>query len=252
MELSALQLLLLTGLGFLAGIINVMAGGGSSLTVPAMVLMGLPGPIANGTNRVALLAQNIAATIGFIRKGYSDWKLSLSLSLCAIPGAVLGALFGAGFEGVWFNRVLAALMIAILILSATSRTAGDRPTSPPSGRRVLLVHLAMIFVGMYGGFIQIGLGFIIIPILQRGLSLDLVRVNMHKVFIVGAYMIFAIAVYAFQGKVYWFIGLIIAIGNSVGAWVGTHLAIRKGERLIRIVLNSALILMAIKLLVMHP
>ena len=81
MELSIPELLLLMGLGFVAGFINVMAGGGSSLTVPAMVLMGLPGPVANGTNRIALLAQNISSTIGFIRKGYSDWRLSLTLSL---------------------------------------------------------------------------------------------------------------------------------------------------------------------------
>jgi hypothetical protein len=106
----------------------------------------------------------------------------------------------------------------------------------------------MIFVGFYGGFFQIGLGFLLIAILQRGLALDLLRVNMHKVFIVGSYMVIAIIVYAVQGKINWAIGLVLAIGSASGAWVSTHLAIRKGERIIKLVLNIALVAMAIKLI----
>ena len=247
MELSISQLLLLIALGFVAGFINVMAGGGSSLTVPAMVLMGLPGPVANGTNRVALLAQNIASTIGFIRKGYSDWRLSLTLSLCAWPGALAGAMVGVQFDGVWFNRLLACLMILIIFLTASGKTRSTESSATPSRTRVIAVHLSMILVGFYGGFFQIGLGFMLIAILQRGLGLDLLRVNMHKVFIVGSYMVIVLIVYAVQGKVFWIIGLILALGNASGAWVGTHVAIRKGERVIKIVLNVALVVMAIKL-----
>jgi uncharacterized membrane protein YfcA len=248
MELSIPELLLLIGLGFVAGFINVMAGGGSSLTVPAMVLMGLPGPVANGTNRIALLAQNISSTIGFIRKGYSDWRLSLTLSLCAWPGALAGALIGAQFEGVWFNRLLACLMIVIIFLTASGQSKSTVNITPPSRARVIAVHFSMIFVGFYGGFFQIGLGFLLIAILQRGLALDLLRVNMHKVFIVGSYMVIAIIVYAVQGKINWAIGLVLAIGSASGAWVSTHLAIRKGERIIKLVLNIALVAMAIKLI----
>ena len=92
-------------MGFASGFLNVVAGGGSTLSVPVMIFMGLPAPIANGTNRIAILAQNITAVVTFFRRGYSDFKLSLSLAICAIPGAVVGALVGVEFEGIWFNRM---------------------------------------------------------------------------------------------------------------------------------------------------
>ena len=99
MEFSLWQAGLLTAIGVVAGFLNVMAGGGSLLTVPAMVFMGVPGPVANGTNRIAILAQNITAITTFFSKGFSDFRLSLSLAACAIPGAIAGALLGVRLEG---------------------------------------------------------------------------------------------------------------------------------------------------------
>ena len=98
------------------------------------------------------------------------------------------------------------------------------------------------------GFIQAGVGFILMAILHRTLGLDLLRVNMHKVFIVGVYTLVALVVFAVQGHVDWILGLVLATGNATGAWIGTHYAVKKGEKLIRFVLNAALIAMAAKLL----
>ena len=246
---SVTDMLLLAGVGLAAGFINVMAGGGSLLTLPAMVLLGLPGPVANGTNRVALLAQNIAATATFVRKGYSDFKLSLTLALCTLPGVVVGALAATRFGGVWFNRVLAGVMIVVMIVMARGRRPAEVviPAAPPSRRRLVGVHLCMVLFGFYGGFIQAGLGFLIIALLHRGLRLDLVRVNMHKVFIVGFYTVVALGIFIANGKVHWGAGLVLAAGTSAGAWLSTHVAIGRGERVIRVVLYAALVVMAVKL-----
>src|SRR5690606_11432032 len=108
--------LLLLGLGILAGYINVMAGGGSLLTVPAMIFMGMPAPVANGTNRIAILAQTVASMFVFLRKGLGELKLSLTLALATLPGALAGALLGVHFDGIWFNRLLAIIMIAVMLL----------------------------------------------------------------------------------------------------------------------------------------
>ena len=108
--------LILSLVGLIAGFVNVMAGGGSLLTVPVMLFLGLPGPVANGTNRIAILAQNITAVTAFFKKGYSNFRLSLTLSLCALPGAVAGAYFGSRLGGVWFNRTLAAIMLGVMLL----------------------------------------------------------------------------------------------------------------------------------------
>ncbi|MEJ2189990.1 MAG: TSUP family transporter, partial [Acidobacteriota bacterium] len=91
-------------------------------------------------------------------------------------------------------------------------------------------------------------GFLVMPILHTLLRLDLVRVNMHKVFIIGGYTIPALMVFAFQGKVWWIGGLALAVGNAAGAWIGTHVTITRGERVIRVVFTIAVIAMGIKLL----
>lgn len=244
------QLILLAIIGCLTGFINVMAGGGSLLTMPVMVFMGMSGPLANGTNRVAILAQNVTAVSGFFRQGFSDFKLSLSLSLCALPGAVIGAYFGTKLQGLWFNRVLAGVMIVVMILMSVKkhRPASVTTTGPLERKRLIAAHILMAVAGFYGGFIQAGVGFILMAILHRVLGLDLVRVNMHKVFIVGVYTIFALAVFAVRGNVAWVPGISLAAGNAIGGWVGSHIAVKKGERLIRIIFNAALVVLAIKLL----
>ena len=240
--------------GVVAGFMNVMAGGGSLLSMPVLVLLGMDGPVANGTNRVAILAQNLTASTSFFRQGYSDPKLSLNLSLCALPGAALGAYMGTKLGGVWFNRVLAAVMLVVLFLmwqrKKVTREAGGNANQIRPGRMVP-AQLLMTAAGFYGGFIQAGVGFILMAILHRVLALDLVRVNMHKVFIIGTYTCVALAIFAAKGEVRWLDGALLAVGNAAGGWAASRLAIKKGERLIRRIFYALLAVMALKLLFFH-
>lgn len=244
------QYILLAMVGVVGGVLNVLAGGGSLIMMPTLILLGVNGSVANGTSRIAVVAQNLTAIFAFRKKGFSDFKLSLSLAACAIPGGVIGALAGTKLDGVWFNRILAAIMICVMVLMATEKKtptpAVEEAGSTP--RRTAVAHLLMVGVGFYGGFIQAGVGFLLMPILHRVLRLDLVRTNMHKVFIVAGYMIPALVVYAAAGKTLWAVGLVLAIGTSIGGYVGSHLAVKKGDPFIRIVLNVALAALAIKLL----
>jgi len=258
------QLITLALLGILAGTLNVVAGGGTLLTLPAMVLMGMPGPVANGTNRVAILAQNLTAITGFRSKGFSDFRLSLTLALAALPGAIAGAFAGTLVRGEAFDRVLAVIMIAILVhmVLQESRKRKRQPKTqkpgtpsspaaepaPLSRRQLWLGHLLMAGVGLYGGFIQAGVGFLLMAVLHQVMGLDLVRVNMHKVFIVAVYTLAALAVFVARDSVLWVPGLTLAVGNSIGGWIGSHLSVSKGEKLIRRVLYIALLAMALRLL----
>lgn len=240
---------LLVAVGVVSGFLNVMAGGGSLLSVPVMVFMGMPGPVANGTNRIAILAQNITAIITFARRGFSDFRLSLSLAACAVPGAAAGAMLGTQLDGAWFNRALALIMIGVMLVMHFDRGAasvGER--HEPTRRQLFAGHLLMVGAGFWGGFIQIGVGFIIMPILNRVMGLDLVRTNMHKVFIIGVYTLVALFVFASQVELLWAMGLALALGNSLGGYLGAHFTVQKGEKLIRIVLNIVLIAFIIKLL----
>lgn len=244
------QLLLLGVAGALAGWINVLAGGGSLLTVPIMLFMGIPGSVANGTNRVGILIQNIAACSTFFHRGYPDWRLGLSLAIATLPGALVGALLGTQLSGVWFERILAAVMVAVLILmmKAPEPHTEQAESQPLSRQRLILGHIAMLGVGFWGGIIQVGVGFILMPVLHRIMGFDLVRVNQHKVFIVLIYSALALWIFVSSGQVLWLVGLSLAAGNFLGGWLGAHMTLTRGETLIRRVFFIILILFIGKLL----
>jgi uncharacterized membrane protein YfcA len=259
--------------GILAGFINTLAGGGSLLTLPILIFLGLPTAVANGTNRIAIIAQCASAVAGFKRKGVSHFKLSLLFSLPAVLGAIIGAQIAVDISDILFKRVLAIIMLLVLGLimwnsrqsprvtlksarrfdSVGRRTpekrlqaSGSNPAS--LGRNQLIITMTVLFfIGIYGGFIQVGVGFIIIATLTMITRFNLVVTNSHKVFIAGFYTIFAIIVFAFNGKVCWTIGLCLAAGMGLGGWIGSHLAVTKGERWIRLMLTICVMAMVIKL-----
>lgn len=248
------QLIGLAGLGVIAGILNVIAGGGSVLTLPAMVFLGMDGPFANGSNRVAIFAQSLTAIAGFKRKGFSDFRLSCSLALATIPGAIAGAYLGTVVRGVVFNRVLAVIMFLILIQmlfkgrKGSKASTGDSAPTELTPQRMVLGHLCMVGVGFYGGFIQAGVGFLLMAALHNVMGIDLVRVNMHKVFIVAAFALVALIVFISTGHVLWVPAIALAVGTSLGGWIGSQLSVSKGEKFIEKILIVALAVMAVWLL----
>ncbi len=236
--------------GLVAGTLNVIAGGGSLLTLPLMIFLGLPATVANGTNRVALLAQNVGAVWSFHRHGIIDWGW---IRLAAIPG-----LLGAGL-GTWlalivddaaFQRLLAVLLVAVALWTMwnplSDRKVGetiegaDRP-----GRRVLL-GLVFFGIGIYGGFIQAGIGFIILAVTTLA-ELDLVRGNALKVLFVLFFTPVSLALFAAGGKVDWAYGFALAAGNLAGAFIGVRLTVLKGHAWIRQVITVTVIVFAIRL-----
>jgi len=243
-SLDIWQYVVLIGIGAVAGFINVMAGGGSLLTMPAMIFMGMSPATANGTNRIALLAQNITSVSEFRRKGLADFRLSLTLALCTLPGAVLGAIAAVRIDPLWFKRLLAAVMIGVLVLTLKN----PKPGTGEGSTHPRWAHVGMVGVGFYGGFIQAGVGFIFMALVRGLLHLDLVRTNMHKVFVIGMYMVPSLLVFAVTGQVRWLAGAVLAVGNSLGGWIGTKVQISRGEGVIRVVFAVAVVAMAVKLL----
>lgn len=248
MEPWQLALLALAGVG--SGWINVLAGGGSLLTVPIMVFAGLPGPVANGTNRIAIIAQNIASVSAFRAKGFAEFRLSLSLAAFASVGAFVGANVGVRLEGVWFNRVLALVMVAVMAIMLADRKpqADDPEARSRPARNLALGHVLFIGAGFWGGFIQVGVGFIMMPILHRVMGLDLVRTNMHKVFVALMFSFVALGVFAANVPIAWGAGAALAAGNALGGFLGARTAVDRGAGFIRKAMVVALTAMIVKLL----
>ena len=239
------QFLLLFGVGMVAGVINVSAGGGSSLTLPALIFMGLDGAVANGTNRVAILIQNIFAIASFRQSHFSDFRTSMKMAVWALPGAVTGAIVAVRVGNELFEKILAVVLIGVIISMMLPRK-WDQPVG--EGTINPWLYPAMFGIGFYGGFIQVGVGFLIMSALYYLLRTSLVRVNMHKVFIVFIYTLPALGIFIYNDKVNWGLGLALAAGNSLGAWWAARFSVRKGDRFVRYVLFAAIILVVLKLL----
>lgn len=245
MTTSPLALLALFGIGAVAGFFNVFAGGGSSITLPALIFLGLDSTLANGTNRVGIAMQNIAAVLSFKYEGRSEAGRSAMLAAWTLPGAIAGAAVALTISNALFHRILGIVMIGVV---ASMFASPARGAARPARERSWLIYPAMFAIGFYGGFIQVGVGFALMAALFHLEHADLVHVNMHKVFIVGVYTLPALAVFAWSGNVDWLIGLVLGAGTSCGAWWGAHLAVRRGDKLVRLVLVAAIIVMALKLL----
>ena len=244
-DLSALHLLLLFGAGMTAGFLNVMAGGGSALTLPALIFMGLDSAVANGTNRLALIAQNASAVGSFRHHKLHDFPASIRMAVFTLPGAIIGALVAVRVGDELFHRVLGVVIIFIVISLFVSPANKKRTVEGLAGSTWL--YPALFAIGFYSGFIQAGVGFLLIAALYHLGKMNLVRVNMHKVFIIFFNMVPTLLVFALNGKVMWFYGLVLAAGNALGAWWGAHAAVRGGEKIIRISISIALLLMVAKL-----
>lgn len=248
MEFNLLHVLLLFGTGIAAGFLNTVAFGGSLLALPVLIFLGLPTAVANGTNRIAIFCQNLSAIVGFRRKGVSDFNYSILLAIPAVIGAVIGATIAVDIKDAVFNLILAVVMITMLVLTLINPTERlkDRIESKDT-RSKIIAMVVFFFIGIYGGFIQAGVGLLVITALRLLTGIDLVRTNAIKVFVIFFYTVVALGIFIIKDKVNWYLGPTLAIGNACGAWLGSHWAVEKGDKWIKVVLIVAVLAFAIRL-----
>ena len=259
--LDIIYILLLMGVGVFAGFVNTVAFGGSLLTLPALVFVmeAIGAPIipvgtnvtstANGTNRIAIIFQNFSAIMGFRRKGVSNFRHAINLTIPAVIGASIGAFIGTEIPDKAFKPILAIVMVTMLLLTLFNPTEWLQDKINLSGTdHKTITTITLFFVGIYGGFIQAGVGLLIIATLRILDGGDLVITNAHKVFIVFFYTIIALGIFVSKGQVNWVLGLTLAAGNATGAWIGSHLAVKMGDKWIKVVLVIAVIGSVMKLL----
>jgi uncharacterized membrane protein YfcA len=243
------EVLLMVSVGFVAGFLNTMAGGGSLITLPILIFLGLPPAVANGTNRIAIFSQNIFGVLGFRSKGVSDFPYSIWLGLSAFLGAIAGAKIAVDIPGDLFNKILAVLIFFLVlfpIFRKSRKNAADLMERTGIRYRIIGV-ITFFFIGIYGGFIQAGVGFIIIAALTTINRFTLVKTNSIKVFVVLVYTISALSVFILEGKIDWGYGLTLAVGNSTGSWIASRLSVKKGDNWVKWFIIVTVTALAIKL-----
>ncbi|HOJ06077.1 MAG: sulfite exporter TauE/SafE family protein [Ignavibacteriota bacterium] len=239
-------ILILFFVGAIAAFINVNAGGGSSLTLPVLIFLGLDPSVANGTNRVAILFQNASAVYAFKKEKFYELKNSLILSALTLPGAIIGAVTAVSISDELFEKILGVIMIFIIITMILPKKKTEKTKSDFTIDWKIVA--AMIVIGFYGAFLQVGVGLLLMASLQYLMKLDLIRVNMHKVFVVFVFTLPALLVFILTDNINWFYGVTLSAGNAFGGWWGAKLSVKKGEKLIKFVLIIAILIMALKLL----
>ncbi len=241
--------LLLFVVGIVVGFVNTLAGSGSFLTFPVLVLTGMPAPVANGTNRISILLQSLTGVLSFRRKKMLDVRTALILSAFTIPGALAGSLVVVDIPGEWLQKMIGYIMVVFAILTLWKPGAFSKAPQPMSLVKIRWYHaLLFLAIGFYGGFIQAGVGIFMLFSLVLAMGFDLVRANAIKLALTFVFTPFALVVFIINDQVDWIPGLVLAAGSMIGAWWAARLAIKKGSAFIRIVLFIVLAASSIKLI----
>ncbi len=237
------EMLLLAGGGLLAGTINSIAGGGSLLTVPLLVFAGVPGNLANGSNRVGILTSTAAAAAEFRRLGIVSLKQTTPILIPVMIGSFAGSSLVGLLADATFERVFGFLMVPVLILSLRK----PRPKEAGKSWPVWVTFVVFFFIGMYGGAFQAGIGLLLIVALSHT-GLGLVVANSVKVLVNLAVTLVALPTFIANGNVDWQPALILAVGLTIGGALGANATVRGGEKIIRPVMIVAVIAFSGRLL----
>ncbi len=240
--------LILVLVGMLVGFINTLAGGGSSVLYPVLIFMGMPIHTAIGTSRVGFVAQGIFSVAGFKSKGVFIFPFNLYVALSAMAGGLIGAWISLHTSPQNLQRILALimLMIAVLILIQAKIKKGSG-NMRIYGKWLIFSLITYFFIGIYGGFIQAGMGFMIIlagTLLNR---MNLTQANSIKALVVLIITLPTLYMFAVKGHVNWEAGLAIAIGTATGSWLTSRWSVNVNEKYIRIIIASIVVILAIKL-----
>lgn len=238
----------LAGAGLLAGAVNTIAGGGSLIGLPALILLGgLPAGVANGTNRVGVILQSTVASLQFHREGLLDARAAARLLPVTALGSAVGAWASAGVSDAVFKQVIAVAMLGMLavVLLKPKRFLEGRAGGALPGWAAQLIFLG---VGLYGGFLQAGVGVFLLAALSLTRGLDLVRANAVKALLVAGFTVPPLAIFLAADLIAWAPGLVMAAGSAVGGWLGTKMTVSWGPGFVRWVLIVVVAVSSVKLL----
>lgn len=235
--------------GAAAGFINVLAGSGSLITLPLLIFIGLPANIANATNRIGVLLQNVVGINGFYRQDKLDVRGSLLLAVPMVLGSIIGALIAVDIDEALFRKVIGVVMIIMLaIMIAQPKRWLQGKGHKFQGSLTVGRFLLFTAIGVYGGFLQAGVGIFLLAGLVLGAGYDIVRANAVKLVMVFASALISLVIFSVSLEINWGIGVLLGVGNMIGAWLATRFAADKGAVWVRRFVIVVVLLAAAQLL----
>ncbi len=226
---SIWQLCLLAVVGGLAGFINILAGGGSFLTVPILIFMGMPATLANATNRLGVFMQSLIGVGKFHAYGVLPRRFSILVTIPAVLGSVAGTWLATVVSDHAFRKYLALFMVLMTLSTflKPGRMLQKRDISYSAGRWAVIMA-AFFGIGLYGGFIQAGVGFLILSAMLLT-GYDFVAGNATKTFTILVFTLVSLVIFLLKGMVVFVPGIALGLGSMVGAALGARVTVQKGN-----------------------
>ena len=235
--------------GVFVGFINTLAGGGTIISIALLMVLGLPANVANGTNRIAVIFQNMTSAGSFAQQKVLDFRKGSWLALPTIIGSVIGAQLAVDIQEELFRKAMAVIMLVMLFFIIYKPSVWLKGQDKLVLRKVSVwQYIIFFFIGVYGGFIQVGVGYFLLAGIVLGAGYNLVKANAIKVWIVLLYTPFALIVFVLNGQVNWKYGLIHAIGNVTGAYIASKWAVSWGTNFVRWVIVVVILVFSSDLL----
>lgn len=236
--------------GFAAGFINTLAGSGSIITLPLLIFLGLPASVANGTNRIGALLQTMVSVTTFLKRGNYNVRGSIWLIMPAILGSLIGASIAVDLDEETITYTIGIVMLLLLIpVLSNQKKWLQKDTAENNEVNKGMVVFVFSILGVYGGFVQTGVGIFLLSGMVLMANYSVVKANVIKNVIVLAYTIPTFFIYWAHGLIHWEFGLLVASGQMIGSWIAARFAIEKegANKWIRYLLVTMIIISAIEL-----
>ena len=236
-------------LGAVVSLINSIAGGGSTLSLPIMIFLGMPATVANGTNRIGLIIGNCSSAFNLMKHGYLNKKIFMQLVIPTFLGALVGACFLVHIGDKAFQAILAVVICLVVVMSNLRKDILGKPPATPPEKLTWKGAVGFAFISIYGCIVQVGVGFVQIFALTRYTGLEPIRVNALKNALTNVFLLVSTTALGIAGKIDWPIAIVMAAGAWLGGYCGSFLQRKKGNKFIQHFVSACSIAMAIYLVV---
>lgn len=233
---------LLFAAGFVAGLMNAIAGGGTIVSFPALIFAGISSISANATSTVALLPGTLAGMLGYRRLVPAVWKWIRAFAAVSLIGGLIGGILLTKTPAPLFDRLVPFLILFATILFTArpffARIFRLEVTTPISSRWLAIAIVFQTLVSIYGGYFGAGIGILMLASLGV-LGFENIH-EMNAVKNVLAFLINAIAAayFVWKGLIVWPAAGIVALGAIAGGYLGAHFSQKVPQRLVRFAITA--------------
>lgn len=221
---TGLKEILVVVAGVVGGFISILAGNGSSVTLPALEFFGLSEHQANGTNRLSVVALGLIGTIHFARAGLIDWRRGMWMAGLIAAGTAVGALVDIDLSDAVLDAIIICgllLVLAMLLVRPDHWIHGEGGGIRSFGLGQASAYFA---IGVYAGLVVLGSGFFMLAALVLLSGYDLRHGNAMKAFVLLVVGLQSLFIFDDRGDVQWTSGIPLALGSAAGAYVAARLS----------------------------